>query len=238
MAIFTNSFDGGSAGSAVTTGNSGGANGTAFGAVSASVLYQSDTTAHGALSAGVDNPGTATAITRWAGGSTETAWAARMYLRISAAVANVQDVLEARAPNDSTYLARARLNTSGTLSVVDSAGTLAWTSSSVPAAGTWYCLSLLVGTGTTPANGTAQLAYRALGAASWAEDSGTLTGNYGAGLQLGNVRFGKAGTNSYTGGVRWDTLELRTGVDVAGIIGPYAPPEAGGWQLGSIAMGG
>jgi hypothetical protein len=237
VAIFTNTFEGGTAGAAITTGNSGGASGTAFSAVSANFLYYNDTPAHGSMCGGVNNPGTTTFLGRWATGSTETVFAGRIYFRLSLATTTTLDLFEVRAPDDSTYLARIRMNGSNKLQAVDSAGTFPWTSTATLPVDTYYCASIYVTTGTTTANGTVRLAYRALGDTAWIEDSGTVTGNLGAGLQSGNCRIGKTSNASYTGNLRVDSLEVRTGADATGLILPFGESAVGGWQLGSIAMG-
>jgi hypothetical protein len=234
VATWENLFEG-SDGTTVTTGNSGGASGTAWTAT-AGLVYKTDTFAQGASSAGVDNPGTGTALGRWALGSTDTAFSVRLAFRHTVATTGDVDLIEVRAPNDSTYLARLRLQGTNRLRLADSAGGFAWTSTSTLPVDTWHVISYYVTTGTTTANGTARAAYRVLGAGSWAEDSGTLTGNYGAGLQAGNLRLGKTSAGTYGGNLRFDTAKATTGADATGLLDPWAA-LTGAWQLGSIAMG-
>jgi hypothetical protein len=231
-----NTLEGGTPTVAISSGNSGGASGDAFTAA-AGLSYFNDTAAHGSISAGVDNPATATAIVRWATGSAEKAFACRFYFRHSLATTADLEMFEIRAANDSTYLLRCRMQGTNRLRLVDSAGTHIWTSTAALPVDTWYCVSVRGDTGTTTSDGAGQVAYRALGDASWIEAPAAFTGNYGAGSLAGNARLGKTGSTTYGGNLRLDTIELRTGSDVSGLIDPYTPPATYGWQVGSIAMG-
>ena len=134
---------------------------------------------------------TPTSIGRWATGSAETVFACRFYFYYTVATTADLEWLEIRAANDSTYLLRVRNQGTNRLRLVDSAGTTIWTSTAALTAATWYVASVVGNTGTTTANGTAQIAYRALGDAGWIEAPSAFTGNYGAGSLAGNARLGK-----------------------------------------------
>lgn len=151
----SNSFEGGSDGTTITTGNSGGASGDAFDAVSigASGTFKFSTVqeAHGALSAQIVEPGTGRAIrgewTGLGGGSSNIYF--RCYLWVpSGSLSNRIHFIGVRASPDA-LCSQMGLNTDGTLRVTNAAGTQVSASSSAPARDQWVRYELRVKASTT-----------------------------------------------------------------------------------------
>ena len=221
MGVWYNSAEGGTSGALVTTGNSGGASGTAFNAVSG-VYFRADGAHGGALALGVDNPGTALGNIRWGLGNDSTLLACRLWLRLST-VPTVYGVLVHISDAADATVARIGYDSVGRLTIQQPGSLTVWTATAPLAAGTLYRVEMILNTGTTSLDGTAQLRYALGDDVDPVEDSGVIAGNFGSGGGLLNFRAGKYGSQSYTGNLRMDDLRVHTGADYAGWIGTGMP---------------
>jgi hypothetical protein len=156
MTSYSNNFEGGTDGVAVSAGNSGGGSGNAFSAVFGTGLTFEDTAAYqGTMGA------------RVAGGSfgaaqvnlSATAVAAQIYFRTGATPVS-NDIHVIRLHAGGTRLFSVHTNTAGKLRVSDATGTTGVTTfPTALSANTWYRLEVYVVAGTTTSNGTIKAAY-------------------------------------------------------------------------------
>ena len=147
MTLLKNSSEGGTSGVAVSTGNSGGASGNAFDAVTvsgagAALAFDNSQAAHGTLSAKYTFPSgvASTAYASWttSAGSTSPAFF-RLYLRHAANPSVNTRVWQADI-SGSVLCAALYVNTSGTLQMTDSAGTNIFTTTATVPLSQWYRL--------------------------------------------------------------------------------------------------
>ncbi len=138
--IATNSAEGGTSGTAVSTGNSGGTSGTAWNAVSVAtgtVAYDNAQTAHGGLAIRMATTTADSVQLQWttAIGSVSRLYG-RFYYRTSSLALNL-DLLRARS-SASNQIARLDINTSGALRIRNAANTVAATTTATMSTNTWY----------------------------------------------------------------------------------------------------
>jgi hypothetical protein len=138
--IATNNGEGGSNGTAITTGNSGGASGTAWNAVSVAtgtVAYDSSQSAHGGLSI---RQATTTADSVQLQWTTAVGSVSRLYGRFyyrTSSLALALDLVRARS-SLGNQVARLDIFTSGALRIRNAANTVAATSTATMSTNTWY----------------------------------------------------------------------------------------------------
>lgn len=235
MTILINSAEGGTNNAAVTTGNSGGTSGTAFAAVSSTLKFKNDIVAFGTLAYGWDSAGGVDGVIRWGLGDTEKKSNFRFYFYYSQALADQTNSFRITGNADAAgvltgyFLADGRFRVGKTSSITN------YTSTATLQTGAWYYLDGWVNTGTSATDGTARVQLVKMSDSSVLLDTGTMTGDFGAGVNLTNFRGFKTGTDNYPGLIRWDALEVRTGSDASSsFIGPYvaganaAPTAAAG----------
>ena len=234
MTSYRNSAEGGTLDAVVSGANSGGASGTPF--TAGAVFAFKDDWGHGSLCMGVDNPGTGTPSLRWSDGAVNKTSRGRFYYGDTTEWPG--DIQFVRVTNaaDSTNLFQLVGKSTEKLRVLNFAGTQVWESTgTLP-----HDLSEVRiewrdhNTGTTTTDGTLRVGY-GLGSAALTEDSGLLTGNFGAGSTISMFRFGKLSATSYTGNIRVDDLAVDTGSDAVAStwIGPVSTNVAPTLSLGS-----
>lgn len=138
MTTLTNSCEGGTPTSAVTTGNSGGASGNAFQRVEddSPVIY-SATAFHGSV--GIECSGAADAYVGWdsgIGGTSATLWG-RAYFRLAAIPASNVNLFRMLSSTN-TIMGTIRINSTGAIAQLYATGTLGGTTSATLSVDTWY----------------------------------------------------------------------------------------------------
>ncbi len=212
MAIYTNTFEGGTNGATITTGNSGGASGTAFNQVTAGITYTTDAM-HGSRAA--TTASSATEYTRWS--YTDSAILLRSYHKFASL--SGQTPLRIAFGTGSIVIG---MMTGGNLGRFQlySGGGLA-TSPGAISPGMWYRFELYVKTGS--GNGEVRAAIYTDDSTSAWWDSGLI-----AGLtvdSIANQWIGKYDTNSSN--ATWDSVGIKTGADAVWGAWPYTVPVVG-----------
>jgi hypothetical protein len=145
MTLRTNTAEGGTNGTAVTAGNSGGASGDAFGTVSAgaggTIAYSSATAAHGSLSIAFTPASATLCYVVMNDGATSTSFTARAYLYLTGLPSAETILLDVQGAAGGTA-ARLHLSTTGTLKLVNTAGSVVSSGTQVLALNTWYRIAL------------------------------------------------------------------------------------------------
>lgn len=155
MSSLSNSFEGGSDGTTVTTGNSGGSSGDAFGNVTIdsgnALTYSSSSPAHGSLGAlvstGVASGSSYVAWTSGIPGTSATVWA-RAYHRFPAwpsADVNVLRILS----SSNAIMGSVRIKSTGKVDLLYGTGTLGATSTATIPTGASFRIEVMVAAGTT-----------------------------------------------------------------------------------------
>ncbi len=151
MGTVTNSFEGGTNGTTVTTGNSGGASGTAFNTVtldSNTIAYDSTVAQKGALSLKISvGAVSGSPIVLWNSGFTGTTMYWRTYVYITANPASNQNVLRFRV--GTTIVGTLRINTTGRIQQMYGTGTAGATSTNAIPLSTWVRIETVITTSTT-----------------------------------------------------------------------------------------
>lgn len=175
-----NTFEGGSDGTTITVGNSGGSSGDAFDAVSigasATLKFSNVQEAHGSLSAQIVEPATGVAIRgEWltlGGGSNNIYF--RCYLWVPSGVLSGRlHFIGVRASPDA-LCSQMGLDTDGTLRVTNAAGTAVTTSANPPARDQWVRYELRVKASTTV--GEVEWRYFNDAASTTADETGSASG--------------------------------------------------------------
>lgn len=226
--VRSNSFEGGTNGSTITTGTSGGASGTAFDLVAvganATRVWSNAQSAHGGMSALVSTSSAGTAnnaqfVWNLANGCTQVAMRGYFYLPAFPTVAHQ---IMAVAATSGSYRATVYVTTAGQFRVDDVAG-IKYTGPAL-ATGTWYRVEMVVQRGTTTTDGSLQFAYYALDGTSALGTFSTAAANTGdTTVTYANVQFGRPGaTPALTSSFYMDDVaaeEARTT-----FIGPWTSP--------------
>ncbi|MER5649596.1 hypothetical protein [Streptosporangium sp. NPDC002524] len=235
MPTLNNSLEGGADGATITTGNSGGASGDAFGAATvdagASLIYTTAHAAHGSVGAQVSTGvGSGSAYVAWTSGlpaTSPTVWA-RAYYRFAANPAATVNVLRILSGSNG-IMGTIRVNAAGTIGMLYGSGTLAGTSAAALTAGSWFRVETSVTAGST----TGAMSCRIF----WSSDSETPDQT----LSIANVNAGavnpsrlRVGVVSNLAGVspfQFDDLSLSdvTWPGPAGAAPP--PPLFHGWGV-------
>ncbi|MER7167036.1 alkaline phosphatase D family protein [Micromonospora sp. NPDC000207] len=247
MAVLVNSFDGGAAGTTVTTGNSGGTSGDSFTltqSVSGGICtYSSTGAAHGPLCMQVTTGGTGGAERRgWSvnsSDSTSTQWFRFYFDRAS--VTGTVSPLRGMNVGSGGQRFRVQVSAAGVVQLLNSSNTSVWSSAAV-ASGVQWRVEVAAG-GTTSAS--ARISIFEGDATVASQDSGALSGvNLGGPIR--EVWFGQ--TNAATNvAVRldecgWsDTAPLGPAATVAPaevVCGPWAGAVTdGGFTVGYVLSG-
>lgn len=230
MAPLTNSFEGGTNGSTISTSNSGGASGTAFGAVTIdggeSLTFDTSTAAHGSVSAQVACPTSGSSYVAWTSGISGTSATvyARAYLRFTgnpSATVNVLRILSAA----NGIMGTIRVNTGGTIGMLYGSGTLAGTSTGALTANAWFRVEVMVTAGTTTGVMTCRV--------YWTMDGTTPDET----LTISNVNTGSANPTRLRVGVVSNAAASAFNIDDLGLddAGWIGPAGGGGGVSGTLA---
>lgn len=152
MTLYQNSFEGGTDGTNVTTGNSGGASGDAFSAVNATVKFATAAALHGSMGG------------RFTGGSgwvkwtaSSSAFALRFYMKLPASAPSGGDAYIATMPTAAGYAGTLSVDSSKRISLSSDAD-IVFTSAAL-SSGTVYRIEVAIQKGTTTSNGTLRFGY-------------------------------------------------------------------------------
>lgn len=192
-----NTADGGTNGTTVSTGNSGGASGTAWDLVAiptGTLTYSSTQARQGTLSYKVTTTAATAAegILRWGDALALTAASLRCYVFLPGTNPTVATTLAQFSTNNSGTIAgsaKVALSSSGKLQIQDAAGTGLFNSTAALPTGVWVRIELYCQPGTTTSNGTIGGGY-ATGTGALTEQFTTSTANAGLG-PIGRAQFGK-----------------------------------------------
>lgn len=233
MTKYLQNYDGGggSNGTGLTTGNTGGGLNTAFTAVDAASVFSSAQKKDGTLSALLPSTGV-TGIQRWAITATRTI-RYRVYLFMTAAHTADYIIFDARTGTNTTDRAamllltganQLRLRAYGSGSAVT-----VWTLTNTFPLNQWVRVEIEVEQGVSTNDGRASFAMFAGDSDVAIEDSGWITGLNlrGATAQLSMIYIGKVLSDVYAGSVYQDAVELHGDTDYApAYIGPLQVPLA------------
>lgn len=227
-----NSFEGGTDGITLTTGNSGGLSGDAFTAVAAWVftdVHPLDTMAIRTV-----NPGTSLFVVRWA--FSAAAAAQRIYVYLTTLPSVDVQLLHLGDTVPVTFIV-----TSGGFARITANSVAQWTASASFPVGEWVRVEMVTTASTNSADGTMMGAYYLLDDISPVEQSTLLTGLNTAGASglFANSRMGKNSSGSYPGDIYLDNVAVDHGpaVEIVNYIGPQTlpPPELeSGPQIGIL----
>lgn len=165
MTLLANNFEGGVDGVAISTFNSGGTSGDAFGAVTidptASLVFDGTQSAHGTFSAKVATGATSgssyVAWTTGIAGTSPSLWT-RAYMRLTANPSAAVNIL--RLLNSSNaIMGTVRINANGTVGMLYGSGTLGGTSVGAITPNAWFRIETLVTTGTTTGVMSCRIAF-------------------------------------------------------------------------------
>lgn len=218
MTLLTNTAEGGSNGTAVTTGNSGVASGTAFTVVSAgtggTITYSSTTPHHGSLCYDFDQSTAANLCYVTIDDTAATSWAVRFYLRLDALPsATLQFPAGVRDAAD-THLCRVQMTAAGQIQIVGGATNGTATTGTALAAGTWYRFEFY-GSGLNSAAGSATCEVYAGDATGTPQLTATLSG-FTTAAAATRVRYGKGSSAT----VGWQLDDLAQNLGTATPLGP------------------
>lgn len=229
-----NNAEGQPNGTQLTSQNSGGISGDAFGLVSigsgAALAFSSATSAHGSQSyALTSSNGTGTYV-EW-NTFNDTAIAARTYFNIGSTLPNVGlRFIDIRSAT--TSLTRLSLNSSNRLFVQDYNGTnTKWTASAPLQVDTWYRLELAISVSATTAK--MKCAYYLGDSTTPVQVYTTTTGNTGT-ENIATVRLGSGQGATWTGTTYFDDLAV-SNQGGAEFIGPYSTTTRPGKPLNATA---
>lgn len=218
MTRYENTLEGGTSGTSVTAGNSGGASGTPFSSTAGTggITYDTGAAIHGSLGAKSAATSLAGYLTGAFGSPTDAA-AIRIYFKVDTLVGSDSHLLRIMA--GATRVASWHINTTGRLRLSDAAGTTGvFTSTDPILPGTEYYLDLYAKTGTTSTNGTIHGAFGVKGAeATPVGTFSSTTANMGTGDSLTGFQLGKISASTQVvsfDSVAWDD-------DASGLIGAY-----------------
>ncbi|QDK01430.1 hypothetical protein SEA_LEEROYJENKINS_33 [Microbacterium phage LeeroyJenkins] len=227
MTVYSNSFEGGTSGTAISAANSGGASGDAFNSVASGVVFQNSRAHGGTLSAGFTTAASSGYVAWYPTNPTNIA--ARGYFWLDTAnntgEFNLIGVFEANGNSvlifriAASNILRAYKNIAPTANV--------WAPTTAMPTLKWVRAEMLFEQGTTTSNGRCRVAVFDNNSTTAIADSGWVTGlNFGVGTNTpAHVRFGKGAPNSPVAGVAMDDLVVRSGSDYTGnFIGPSVVP--------------
>jgi hypothetical protein len=224
VATAVNSFEGGTDDTTVTTGNSGGASGTAFESVtvggSSVGKFENSQFAHGGLSFEFSTGGVSeSSFVSWvASFGTQTTVYTRFYIRLSAAPGSSASVLSTLS--GATARCRLQVTTASKLRVLDAAGATVSTSTAGLSNGVWYRVECMFVMSATV--GQSEVKFYARDSAS-AIETNTSAANQNFGGSADRIRFGcVANQTSYP-----QTWMDNVGFDTAGYMGAVTDSYGG-----------
>lgn len=243
MTLKKNSAEGGTNGTGVTTGNSGGGSGDALSVVNlgttGTVAYSSAVSMHGSLSMQFTQGTAANVIYVCMDDTASASFSARMYIRMTGLPsAEAEFLMGVRTAADGN-VARIQMTAAGFTRVVNSAGTVIYTGSNAPSLNTWYRYEIW-GTGAGTATATFNYAMYS-GDSLTAIETTQLTNFSMSNGTVGRVRFGKGSTATIA---TWsiDDLAINLGSNAAigpenDVSAPTVPTNLAVTSLGSTTAG-
>ena len=222
MTTWANSFEGGTAGVTLTTGNLGGASGDAPDIVTNSgpFVFDAAHTAHGSMAAKVSGTNTSGYISYVTNGPVV---AARQYLYLTALPTSDQFTIRFWNTAGSANVAILKWISTGALRLIDSAGTTVWTSSATFPLNAMTRLDMYVNTTTN----SFQIAWAPLDAAA-TQDSTLLTGAVFGGVNVTRVDIGPRVIGGTATVASWfDSVKVDDAA--TGFITPGVPAVATQW---------
>lgn len=227
MTLYTNTFEGGTDETVITTGNSGGASGTPFDSLAGSPEFEAASAYHGAMGMILPSSSTQRQV-RWDGLNNVTVRASA-YVRFgSVAPSVVNEIIQFRTAGNA-IVAGVALNTNGRVLIRVGAGGSFLTGTNISAHGisanTWYRIDVWITVDTTS---TGRVVYRICNVdagdtntpITTAFDSGT-TVNFGT-TAIDRVHFGCMQAQARNGDWEYDTIRAEDGV--AALFDLYTPP--------------
>jgi hypothetical protein len=225
MAILTNSAEGGTNSTVVTVGNSGGVSGDPFSWVQSTVQYTTAQAAHGGVAF------------RWVGAaSTDAGSVAYGISGATMAVSTYFRLSDTTQPGSLLYRLGVSGVSDGAAQVFWSGGAgnlnlrsrsvTHWTSPSPLPENQWIRVELYATAGSSTTTGSLRLAYYLGDSTTPTGDSGLITGiNVAEAVGAFNeITVGKSSLQAYVGDFYWDSIQVRTGADATGLIGPWPVP--------------
>jgi hypothetical protein len=222
MVARTNSAEGGTNGTGVTTGNSGGASGTAWELVNlgtgGAIAFSNVTPKEGSLCYLCTPASSQQQFLRWTEAAADSAMLS-VYIRFATLPGATSYYLALRSTSAQTC--QMTISSTGRVAVQDAASTVLSTSAvgEVITIDTWYRLELRGVKGTTSSNGTIQAAFY-LGdstTAIWSYSSATVDAGT---AQIVNTRIGRSSSGvADTTPYRLDALQFWTGTDTPAALG-------------------
>jgi len=217
MAIIkTNTFEGGTTGGSVTTGNSGGASGDAWSVVSypsGAVTFDSSSAAHGALGCKFAPASGQQAILRWTGFNDVTG-VCRFYHTDDGDPAASESIMAIYTSTGATVLAL-NITNAGKYGLINAAGTGIGSTTNSRQAGDRIELSFTVGT--TTSNGAWDFYLYRADATTATEHLSSVTENLGT-TNWDRFQFGKNSTTTWTGISNFDDIAAASGTTA--LFGP------------------
>lgn len=235
MTLLQNIFEGGTDSTAVTTGNSGGVSGDAFGEIDTSTglgtVAFTTVASHGGMALRSYGAGNR-AFVGWSGIAAHTKFATRFYLRLPASPSAETQMFVVR--NATAWVVGMNITATRTLRLTKGDGAAIYTSSAL-ALDTWYRVEIRGEVGLTTSNGKVWFDV-------YLGDTGTSLGSYSStAADLGtaslvNVRYGKQGASN-TVETLWDSIAYNNAISTAlgayvptlAVVRPSSVDDAGGW---------
>lgn len=225
MAVKTNSFEGGTNGTGITSGNSGGASGDAFDflviGTGATVTFDNTRAAHGTLSARVTPTASQTANGNWQGLNT-TDFAIRKYIYLTAATTDDTYWFRSSNAGGGTRLVSLHGDSAGRL-VLRTPSATVWTSTSTVPLNQWVRIEMYahIGTGTTDGK---------VAAAFYSADSTTPIDSFtNNALNMGTTAIDQIGFLKYNNQAYATAFwvdDLRIDTAATGLLGPVGSNAA------------
>lgn len=229
MGIYRNTFDGGTAGTAVSAANSGGASGDAFNAVATGVTFANGQPHSSPLGAGFTTDASSGYVAWYPTSAANMSARAYFYFTNPNSVGEFNLINVVQANGD--VVAIFRIGASNVLRVYKNVAPTsnAWAPTTTMPTGGQVRAEFLFEQGTDTTNGRLRAAIFSDNSLTPIADSGWITGlNLGAGtVTPAHVRFGKGAPNSPVAGVYMDDLAVNSGADYTGnFIGPSVLPPS------------
>jgi len=208
VATMQNTFDSGTAGTSITAGNSGGANGDAFAVTGSGRTFNADAM-HGALSADfLLASGDAANYAQWSLGTTSKEVAVQFYFKLVQNVTATSGFFILRGGGSA--IVQLAIKSDRTVDVLVGSGSTNIHNSSALTLGTWYRFDLTLTVGTTTSNGVISMVISEGDSLSaFSTMSTNSSANLGT-VDADQARVGWQATVSSVRQARFDSLRVRT----------------------------
>lgn len=214
MTVKTNTFEGGTNGSAVAAAGSGGTSGDAFSSVTISspgtLVYDNAQAAHGVLSAKLTGGGASGAVAVYYDFTASGAVAVRVYFYFTALPTADHHLISMQTVGGATRLFSIHINGASKLRIADASGTTGvWTAANTVPLNQWICVQMYAAPGSTTSNGVAKGGVY-LGDSTTPIEAiySSTTANLGAGQTIGRVVIGKTNTSTFATAYWLDDIKV------------------------------